>query len=168
MFIILSFIGWIWEVTLHLVVDGELVNRGVLHGPWLPIYGSGGVLILILLYRFRKNPMKEAVSIVVLCGILEYFTSWYLQLVHNGQKWWDYGGYFLNLNGRICAEGLIVFALGGLAIVYLIAPMLDKIIRKINKKVLIVMCIILVSAFSLDFMYSKYEPNTGKGISDYK
>ena len=22
------------------------VNRGVLHGPWLPIYGSGGILIL--------------------------------------------------------------------------------------------------------------------------
>src|SRR5699024_6176991 len=48
MFFIFSFIGWLWEVSLHLITDGEFVNRGVLQGPWLPIYGTGGMLILIL------------------------------------------------------------------------------------------------------------------------
>ena len=53
-FMIMSVGGWIWEVSLHLITDGEFVNRGVLHGPWLPIYGTGSVLILMLLYRFRR------------------------------------------------------------------------------------------------------------------
>lgn len=41
LFFSFCFIGWLWEVSLHLVSDGEFVNRGVLHGPWLPIYGMG-------------------------------------------------------------------------------------------------------------------------------
>ena len=39
------------------------------------------------------------------------------EYVHNGTRWWDYTGYFLNLHGRICAEGLLVFGIGGMAIV---------------------------------------------------
>ena len=71
---------------------GKFVNRGVLHGPWLPIYGSGGVLILLLLYRLRRKPVLEFISAVTLCGIVEYFTAYYLETVH-GMKWWDYSGY---------------------------------------------------------------------------
>ena len=44
--------------------------------------------------------------------------------MHN--KWWDYSGYLLNLNGKICLEGLIVFALAGCAVVYFFAPLLDN------------------------------------------
>ena len=134
LFFIFSCIGWVWEVSLHLVNDGEFVNRGVLHGPWLPIYGSGGVLILTVLNKFRKNPAAEFVAIVVLCGVVEYFTSYYLE-VTQGKKWWDYSGYFLNLNGRICAEGLLVFGVGGMAIVYALAPVLDNFIRRQKLKV---------------------------------
>ena len=53
-------------------------------------------------------------------------------------RWWDYTGYFLNLDGRICGEGLIVFAIGGMAAVYL-----------------------------LDMIYSHHNPNIGEGITDY-
>lgn len=116
MFFIFSFLGWCWEVGIHLIEDGVFVNRGVLHGPWLPIYGSGSILILTLLYRFRRNPGLMFVATVVLCGVIEYFTSVYLEYMHNGMKWWDYSGYFLNLDGRICGEGLLIFGLGGLAI----------------------------------------------------
>ena len=139
-----------------------------MHGPWLPIYGTGGVLILIILNKFRKKPVVEFLTTITLCGIIEYFTSYFLEIAHNGQKWWDYSGYFLNLNGRICAEGLLVFGLGGLAIVYIVAPYLDNYINKINKKITIPICIILVAIFSADHFYSKEHPNTGKGITDYK
>ena len=37
-FVLMSFAGWIWEVAIHLVEDGVFVKRGVLSGPWLPIY----------------------------------------------------------------------------------------------------------------------------------
>lgn len=168
MFFIFAFVGWLWEVLLHLLNDGTFVNRGVLHGPWLPIYGAGGTLVLIFLNKFREKPVIEFISIIVICGIVEYFTSYFLEFTHNGEKWWDYSGYFLNLHGRICAEGLLVFGLAGMAAVYAIAPALDDIIKKINHKVLITVSVILVSIFVLDNIYSKANPNMGDGITSYK
>lgn len=52
LFFVFSVAGWLWEVGLHLVQDGVFVKRGVLSGPWLPIYGTGGVLIMLVLRRF--------------------------------------------------------------------------------------------------------------------
>ena len=95
----------------------------MLYGPWLPIYGSGGIMILLLLKKLRTNPVKEFFSAVLLCGIIEYMTSWYLEITNDGMKWWDYSGYLLNLNGRVCAEGLIVFGIGAMFTVYFAAPM---------------------------------------------
>lgn len=168
LFFIFSAIGWVWEVSLHLVTDGEFVNRGVLHGPWLPIYGGGGVLILMLLNRLRKRPVLEFIGIVVLCGCVEYTTSFVLEILHNGERWWDYSGYFLNLNGRICAEGLLVFGIGGIAIVYMLAPLLDNQIQRIRPWALIPLCLILLTAFTVDNVYSARHPNSGKGITDYE
>lgn len=165
-FLAMSVFGWLWEVSLHLIENGVFVNRGALHGPWLPIYGSGAILILTLLYRFRKKPALEFVSTVVVCGILEYMTSWVMEIVNDGTKWWDYSGYFLNLNGRICAEGLLVFGIGGLAITYILAPIIDNLVSKINEKVLMVILSALMLIFGADAIYSHFHPNTGSGITD--
>lgn len=167
MFFLFSFIGWLWEVTLHLLKDGTFVNRGVMHGPWLPIYGAGGILVLVLLNKLRKKPLLEFLSIIVLCGLVEYFASYYLEIANNGIKWWDYSGYFLNLNGRICAEGLLVFGLGGLYVVYFLAPLLDDLIKRVNYKVLMMILFILIIMFTIDKIYSSKYPNKGTGITDY-
>ncbi len=166
-FFFFCMVGWTWEVSLHLITDGEFVNRGTCYGPWLPIYGFGGTLILLLLYSFRKKPWLEFVLAMVLAGGVEYYTSYRLEKLHDGMKWWDYKGYFLNLNGRVCAEGLLVFGLGGIAIVYIIAPMLDNQFSKIPKKVIIPICIVLLACYGADQIYSIGHPNTGKGITDY-
>ena len=167
MFFIFSGIGWIWEVSLHLITDGVFVNRGALHGPWLPIYGSGGILILVLLKRFRNKPMLNFFLILLVCGILEYTTSYVMEM-NTGLKWWDYSGYFLNLNGRICAEGLSVFGIGGMGFVYILAPVFDNLIEKIKPIIAKILCIVLLIIFSFDAVYSHFYPNTGEGITDYQ
>ena len=166
LFFLFSGGGWLWEVALHLVQTGEFANRGFLHGPWLPIYGSGGILILLLLYRIRNKPMAEFISMIILCGILEYLTSWVLEITHDGAKWWDYNGYYLNLNGRICAEGLLVFGIGGMAFVYVLAPVIDNFIEQIRMKILLPVCAALVVLFSADVIYSAVNPNTGAGVTE--
>ena len=168
LFFIFSFIGWCWEVSLHLVLDGVFVNRGALHGPWLPIYGSGGVLLLTLLNRVRSSPVKEFFCIIFVCGMVEYWTSYYLEVAYDGMKWWDYSGYFLNLNGRICAEGLLVFGIGGMVFVYIAAPLLDNRIRVIRKQVLVWSCLLLLGMYAADTVYSAGHPNEGEGITDYE
>ncbi len=164
-FFILSFVGWLWEVALHIVNDGGFVNRGVLAGPWLPVYGSGILLILVFLYKFRKSVVSQFFSAVILCGFVEYYTGLFLELTHDGTRWWDYSGYFLNINGRICAEGLLIFGLGGVIAVYFLAPLIDNFLRKINAVVLRIVCILLVICFAFDVVYSAKHPNTGEGIT---
>ena len=72
----------------------------------------------------------------------------------------------LNLNGRICAEGLLVFGIGGLAIVYAIAPMIDDLVNRFNEKKVMVICTVLMVFFLADAVYSQIHPNTGKGVTD--
>lgn len=164
-FFAMSFLGWIWEVGLHLFRYQEFVNRGILHGPWLPIYGSGSILILILLKKFRKKPFIEFLSAMLVCGVVEYGASYVLERMHNGVRWWDYSDYFLNLHGRICAEGLLAFGLGSLFIVYFLAPCIDNLLHKISKKVLIMVCLSFLCIYGADQIYSLSNPNMGEGIS---
>ena len=159
-------VGWVWEVSLHLISDGNFVNRGTLHGPWLPIYGGGVTMIAVLLYRLRKQPLLEAAAVVVLCGVVEYLSSYFLEL-SRGMRWWDYTGYFLNLNGRICGEGLAVFCVGGMAAVYLMVPLIDAMVTRIKPKILIPVCIVLIALFAGDLIYSNFVPNVGEGITNY-
>ena len=70
MFFIFSFTGWVWEVIYIGFTEGVVAKRGMLHGPWLPIYGVGGVLILLLLSRFRNNPPLVFLLAALLCGTI--------------------------------------------------------------------------------------------------
>ena len=92
-------------------------------------------------------------------------TSYLLELEY-GKRWWDYTGYFLNLNGRICGEGLFAFCVGGMISVYLLVPLLDAVIMRIPKKILIALSLILTLLFIADIIYSRYVPNIGVGITD--
>ena len=74
-FFTFSGIGWLWEVLLHLVMDGMFINRGVLTGPWLPIYGTGGVLILLVPKKWQDRPLRLFGMTMLLCGIIEYFSG---------------------------------------------------------------------------------------------
>ena len=164
LFFTYSLVGWIWEVALYLATTGQFVNRGTMHGPWLPIYGCGGLLIILLLRPFREKPGQLFVGTVLVCGGVEYFTSWILEKLFDA-KWWDYTGYFLNVNGRICFEGLLVFGMAGLAFTYILSPMLDDIYQKMSTKHRKILCIALIVLFIADLIWSVMAPNVGEGIT---
>ena len=158
-------VGWVWEVALNLIRFGQFSNRGMLHGPWLPIYGFGVVMIAVLLNRFRSKPVLEALAIIVLCGFVEYMTSFVTEQI-TGMRWWDYTGYFLNLHGRICGEGLVVFMLGGMMAVYLLVPAIDALTMRLKPRLLVCVCLILMACFTADLVYSFINPNKGDGITN--
>ena len=163
-FLTFSVTGWLWEVLHHLVSYGELVNRGTMAGPWLPIYGVGGVLILLVLKPLREKPALMFLGAFALCGVLEYGASWVLErLLH--VRYWDYTGYFMNLNGRICLEGLLVFGLAGLGFTYVFAPLLDNLFSRIPKKPRTLAAALLAALFLADLCYSAVYPNAGPGIT---
>ena len=164
LFFTFSIIGWLWEVGLYLVQEGEFVNRGTMFGPWLPIYGTGGVLVVVLLKRFVDKPWLTYLLTVLICGTVEYVSAWYLW-ENRHVKYWDYSGFFGNIQGRVCLEGLIIFGIGGCAFIYILAPLFDELFKQIPKKAVICLCCILLFLFACDFVYSSFYPNMGEGIT---
>ena len=103
--------------------------------------------------------------VVLLCGFVEYMTSFVTEQIM-GMRWWDYTGYFLNLNGRICGEGLAMFAVGGMAAIYFMVPLIDRMVTHIRPRILIPICLALLTCFAGDMVYSHFVPNVGPGITD--
>lgn len=164
LFFVFSAAGWGWEVTYHLVEDHMFVNRGFLQGPWLPIYGTGGVLILMLLKKYFDRPVLLFFMIMGVCGVVEYTIGWMLEAVFH-EKWWDYSEYVLQIQGRVCLIGLLIFGLGGLVFVYGIAPWMDRKINHMKCHTQKLLCGILIVLFAVDIVYSIWHPNQGAGIT---
>lgn len=167
LFFIFAFVGWIWEVFLCLVMDGSLANKGTLFGPWLPIYGFGMILILVLLRPFRGKLILYFFASMALAIVLEYLTAVYLETIMH-MKWWDYSNYYLNFQGRICLEGALMFGLGSLLVTYFVAPVLDNWFMSLRPDILIMICVILAIFFCIDVIYSSYHPNKGENITSYR
>ncbi len=163
-FFLFSAIGWLWEILYFWVGDHVFVNRGFLFGPWLPIYGTGGVLILLFLRRFFNRPVKLFFLIALICGVVEYSTGWLMELLFH-RKWWDYSEYILQIQGRVSLVGLVFFGIGGILLVYILAPWLNQRILHMDLQVRKVLCMVLVVLFILDVMYSLRNPNMGDGIT---
>lgn len=163
-FVLMSFAGWIWEVAIHLVEDGMFVKRGVLRGPWLPIYGCGSVLIVLFLGRYREKPGRVFLAAMVLCGVMEYVTGWYLETVYQ-VRWWDYSDLTFQIQGRVCLAGLLIFGAGGLILVRWVLPAAEKFLAGRNEKVLEAFCLVLVFLFAADLLQSFWHPNMGEGIT---
>lgn len=164
LFFAFAAIGWLWEVGLHLALEGELVNRGTMVGPWLPIYGAGGVLAVLLLRRFADKPLLTFALGTALCTVIEYGTGKYLLAVY-GLRWWDYSMYPLNIDGLVSPLTSLLFGLGCCAAVYWAGPALADRFARLTRRQAHALCAALLVLFALDFIWSAVHPNTDAGAA---
>lgn len=148
-FVIGAICGWIYEEIFYFIADGKIYNRGFLYGPYLPVYGYGAILMIMFLRKVRNNPIFVFLLAVLITGILEYFTGKIMWEIWH-QKWWDYTGLFLNIDGYVCLRSVITFGIGGLFLIYVIEPFLTKMIKTISNKKINCLCIIVFAIFLID------------------
>lgn len=153
LFIVYSFLGWLIEVIYTLIAEHKFINRGFLIGPYCPIYGVGALLISSTLSGYRESLLVLFVMSVVLCCILEYLTSYFMEKIFK-TRWWDYSDKKFNINGRICLEAASLFGLLGVIIVYILNPFLCGVLSNIPHIVISCIFIIVLSFFILDFAVS--------------
>ena len=134
LFFIYAILGWIIETTLVSIEKRKFVNRGFLIGPYCPIYGFGGLAITILLKNYTKDPIVLFLMAVIICGILEYFTSYIMEKIFKA-RWWDYSQRKFNINGRVCLENLVLFGLASCVIIYVTNPFIIKHLKMIPSMV---------------------------------
>lgn len=153
LFMSYAFLGWCMEVGCKLVQFRKFINRGFLIGPYCPIYGWGAIAITILLKRYTYDVLVLFVMSVLICSILEYFTSYFMEKVFHA-RWWDYSSKKFNINGRICLETLIPFGLLGLVIMYITNPFLLEIYQSIPPIVIHILSGILFIIIIVDNIIS--------------
>ena len=153
LFIVYSILGWIMEVICSLYNLKKFVNRGFLIGPYCPIYGCGAILITILLKKYLDDPITLFIMAILLCGVLEYLTSYVMEKIFH-LRWWDYSDKKFNINGRVCLNTIIPFGILGTVIMYVTNPfILDK-IELLSDKILNIVFYILLSIYMIDNIIS--------------
>lgn len=157
LFFTLSAAGWLWEVLFTGLSTGRLVNRGFFYGPWLPVYGVGGLLMLLLLGRLRQGwPLFPLCAL--LGGGVEYGVSVLLETLFRA-KWWDYSGWAGNLDGRVCLASAAAFGLVGWLLVRRVGPHLYGILSAMPARPRTALCRTLCVLFALDIVISMAVPN---------
>ena len=164
LFFMLAIFGWLWEGFLYLFKDDTYVNRVFLTGPWLPIYGMGGIILEILFRKWRDRPVMLFMSSMALCTLLEYAAGWYLELTW-GVRWWDYSEMPWNLHGRICFLSSLLFGLGGMLLVWVISPLFYTLYRRVPDRIKIGLGLAVIVVFAADAAYSAMWPHVGMGIT---
>ena len=144
-----SFLGWIAEVLFVFVTTQKLQNRGFLTGPFLPIYGVGAVLLVVLVIPYVANPFLVFLATVVITSALEFFTHLALDKIFH-IKLWDYSGKRFNLQGRICLENSLLFGVLGLALIYVIHPLLNDLLRALPHDAAIAIAWTLIGILIID------------------
>ena len=158
LFFAYAFLGWCIEVTLKYFQFHRFINRGFLTGPWLPIYGSGAALITVVIKGLSPLEFSVGTTFAVsflLCGFLEYMTSYVLEKRFHA-RWWDYSQKPMNLHGRVWIGNLILFGLGGVLIVDLINPLLLRLFGHMTPAVREILVLSLLAVFIADYVMSHF------------
>ena len=158
LFFAYAFLGWCIEVTLKYFQFHRFINRGFLTGPWLPIYGSGAALITVVIKGLAPLEFSVGTTFIVsflLCGFLEYMTSYVLEKRFHA-RWWDYSQKPMNLHGRVWIGNLVLFGLGGVVIVDLINPLLLRLSEHMSFPLREIMALFLSVVFVADYVMSHF------------
>ena len=158
LFFVYAFLGWCIEVTLKYFQFHRFINRGFLAGPWLPIYGSGAVLITVAVRAV--SPLESSIGTTfliafLLCGTLEYLTSYIMEKRFHA-RWWDYSQKPMNLHGRIWIGNLILFGLGGVLIVNVFNPLLARLAEHMSLQLRESLALVLSILFAADCAVSHF------------
>lgn len=143
--IIFSIFGLIIETLFCYLTTGVLESRkGLIWGPFCPVYGVGATILIILLDKYKNNSIKLFLIGSIAGNIIEYGLSYLLEAMY-GTRFWDYSYLDWNLNGRICIKYSIFWGILAILLIKLIKPQIDKIINKIpDSKILNIIMIILI------------------------
>ena len=164
MFIFYSIFGWSIEVVCSLITEKKFVNRGFLIGPYCPVYGTGVVLITLLLNNSTDNCISLFINVMVICGVLEYLTGYLMEKIFKA-RWWDYSDNRFNINGRVCLETLVPFSIMGTLFLYVINPILINLFVSAPDILIHIITWVLFFIIIIDTIFSLIIMNAFKNVT---
>ncbi|MCD8124384.1 MAG: hypothetical protein LUE23_05015 [Lachnospiraceae bacterium] len=153
-FYLYCFMGWIFESCYVSILKKRWVNRGFLHLPLLPLYGSGAVLVLFVMIPFRNNLLPEYLSGAVAATILELVVGLGMEALYK-VKYWDYSDKKCNFRGVICLESFLCWGVLTLFLVEIAQNPLEQLVFVMAPWLLY----LLDAGISAVFLYDVYISN---------
>lgn len=145
-----SFFGWCFESTYVSVMEKHLVNRGFIRGPFLPLYGAGGIMMLVASKPFYDNIFLVFIAGCVGATVLEYVTGVLMEALFN-VRYWDYSHKKFNFQGHVCLESTIVWGVCTVVFTHYLQIPIEKLIFSIPYNVMTVFVVVETVFFSADF-----------------
>ena len=155
-FFIYCFLGWVWESCYVSAKNREWINRGFLHGPMLPIYGSGAIIVLLCTIGVRDQIVLTFLFGMIGATILEYVTGACMERLFR-VRYWDYSHMPLNLKGYICLPVSLGWGVFSVLLVRVIHVPIENLVLQIPERIAEVVSVVCSSAFAVDFTMSFSE-----------
>lgn len=147
------FFGWCFESCYVSLKSRRWVNRGFMKGPFLPLYGSGAILLLVVSKPFIGHWWAVYIAGCIGATILEYFTGVTMEALFK-VRYWDYSNQPFNFQGHICLG--CTLAWGGLTLLmnYVIHKPVERLVFMIPGNVLTIVTLLLTCYIVWDFALS--------------
>lgn len=158
-FFFYSFIGWFFESCYCSIRPKKWINRGFLRGPICPIYGTGGLVMMVCLLPLRHitenlylNELLIFIAGAVLCDIVEFMTSYIMEKLFNA-RWWDYSNKKFNIQGRICLTHTFYWGTCSCLFVFILEPIMNLyIVGQVSESSRNILTYIFLTVFAFDLL----------------
>ena len=107
-FYLYCFFGWIFESTFVSLKSRKFVNRGFMRGSFLPIYGSGAIMMLVVSMPFQDNIFLTYIAGCIGATALELVTGELMEALFK-VRYWDYSNQKFNYKGHICLSSTVAW-----------------------------------------------------------
>lgn len=146
--------GWCFESVFVSLKSGKWVNRGFMRGPFLPLYGSGATMMLVVSMPFRDNVLLTYIAGMIGATALEYVTGIVMEALFK-VRYWDYTGRFMNFQGRICLRSSLAWGFLTILMTRVIHRPIEQLVFSMPGRLLsyvtVFLTIYIVADFTLSF-----------------
>lgn len=150
-FYIYCMIGWVVESTYVSVKTRKVTNRGFMRGPWLPIYGSGAIVMLFCASPFRDNILLLFISGMFGASLLEFLTGMAMEALFK-VRYWDYSNRKFNIMGHVCLCNSIYWGIFTVLLNMFIHVPVARMVSEIPFGILRIITFILSVVIGVDFI----------------
>lgn len=152
-FYIYSFFGWCIESSYVSIRKRKFVNRGFMRGPFLPLYGSGAVLLLFVTIPVRDSLILSFIFGAAAATVLEYITGACMEALFK-VRYWDYSNNPFNLHGYVCLGTSLAWGFLTIVMLRIVHEPVEHLVLSINQTVQDILAAVLTVYVTADMALS--------------
>ena len=135
LFMLGSVLGFVLEGVWCIFTKGHWEHHAAtVWGPFCIIYGIGAVAVYLLSILLQHKGLPIQFFAFTAAGaVIEYFSSLFQEFYFHSVSW-NYSAHFLNLGGRVSLKMSLLWGILGIAFMWLIFPLLNRLLVKMQGK----------------------------------